>query len=204
MKRLLGAIPTILLSMAVLIGFDEPPPAVSLFDGKSLKGWSAEHTDGFTPRDGLLASKPGDGWLKSAKSYKNFQLELEFRVLKEASEGGLFFRAGAESGPSPPFWPAKGYQLPINSGDGDLMLFGHGTNPPRFERKAEALKAASKGPGAWQKLLLKADGAHIEVSLNDVLITVADGITPDGGFLGLYDKAGDYEWKNLTIRVQPD
>lgn len=204
MRRPLGTIPTLLLSTLVFFGFDEPPPAVSLFDGKSLEGWSAERAEGFSVKDGVLTSGPSDGWLKSAKSYKNFHLKLEFRVLKESSEGGLFFRASGESGSAPPYWPVKGYQLPIASGDGDLRLFGHGTPPPRFERKSEALKAASKPLGAWQSLSLKANGANVEVALNDVLVTLSDGIDPEGGFLGLYDAAGDFEWKNLTIQVQPD
>ncbi|MDG3002753.1 3-keto-disaccharide hydrolase [Paludisphaera mucosa] len=204
MRRLLGAIPTVLLSTVLLLGFDEPPPAAPLFDGKSLEGWVAEHGDGFVVRDEVLTSKPGSGWLRTAKAYKNFQLDLEFRILKEGSEGGLFFRTNPESAPAEPFWPARGYQIPLADGEGRLMLFGHGTNPPRFERKADALKTAAKEPGAWQKLSLKAIGPHVEVSLNDVLVTVADDVDPAGGHLGLYDKTGPYEWKNLTIRVQPD
>ena len=204
MRRLLGAIPTLLLSTAVLLGSQEGPPAVSLFDGKSLEGWSPEHADGFRVRDGVLVGGPTDGWLRSAKSYKNFELNLEYRAPAAASEGGLFFRAGAESGSAPPSWPVKGYQLRLASEDGDLMLFGHGTNPPRFERKAEAIKSASREPGAWQKLKLKAEGAHVEVHLNDVAVLTADGVEPAGGFLGLYAKAGEMEWKNLTIRIQPD
>ncbi|AMV39627.1 DUF1080 domain-containing protein [Planctomyces sp. SH-PL62] len=204
MRRLLGAIPTVLLLTGVMFGFNEPPQAIPLFDGKSLEGWVAEQTDGFAVHDGVLASKPGHGWLRSAELYKNFQLDLEFRMLKESSEGGVLFRASAETGTAEPHWPIKGYQAPITDGDGSLMLFGHGTTPPRFERKADALKAAVKGPGEWQKLTVKAIGPRVEISLDDVLITVADGVDFDAGHLGLYDKAGLYEWRNLMIRIHPD
>ncbi|WP_165250770.1 3-keto-disaccharide hydrolase [Paludisphaera soli] len=204
MRRLLGAIPTVLLLTGLLVGFDDPPPAVPLFDGKSLEGWVPEHTEAFAAHDGVLASKPGHGWLRSASSFKNFQLDLEYRILKEGSEGGLLIRAAAESAAAEPHWTAKGYQVPITDGDGNLVLFGHGTAPPRFERKADALKAAAKPPGTWQKLSLKATGDRMEISLDDVLITLAEGVDPAPGHIGLYDKAGHYEWKNITIRVQPD
>jgi hypothetical protein len=204
MRRLPGAIAAILLTTGLLSGSEEPPAAAPLLDGKSLAGWVAEHTDRFTVADGVLASRPGEGWLRSAQVYKNFELEAEFRMLKEGSEGGLFFRTGAETGEAEPRWPARGYQVPLGDGDGRLMLFGHATSPPRFERRADALNSAAKPPGEWQKLALKAAGAHVEVRLNGVLVTTADDVEPAAGHLGLYDKAGDYEWKNLTIRVQPD
>lgn len=204
MRRLPGAIAAILLTTGLLSGSDEPPAAASLFDGKSLAGWVAEQTDRFSVADGLLVSRPGDGWLRSAQVYKDFELELEFRMLKEGSEGGLFFRAGAETGATEPRWPVRGYQVPLGDGEGRLMLFGHATGPPRFERKADALKSAAKPAGEWQKLAIKAAGPRVEIRLNGVLVTTADDIEPAGGHLGLYDKAGDYEWKNLTIRVQPD
>jgi hypothetical protein len=204
MRRLLGTIPTVLVLTGLLVGLDEPSPAVPLFDGKSLEGWVAEHTEGFAVRDGVLASRPGHGWLRSANSFKNFQLDLEFRILDQGSEGGLLIRAGAESAATEPHWAAKGYQVPITDGDGNLMLFGHGTSPPRFERKADALKAASKPPGTWQKLSLKATGDRVEISLDGALVTVAEGVDVAPGHIGLYDKAGHFEWKNITIRVQPD
>ena len=204
MRRLLGALPAFLLLTGVLFGFDEAPPPVALFDGQSLAGWTSEHTDGFAARDGVLSSKPAPGWLRSSKTYKNFQLDLEFRMLKDASEAGLLFRSADESASAEPHLPVKAYQVPITDGEGGLMLFGHGTAPPRFERKADALRSAVKPPGTWQRLSLKAIGPRVEVSLDDVLITVADGIEPVAGHLGLYDKAGQFEWKNLAIRVYPD
>jgi hypothetical protein len=204
MRRLPGAIAAVLLTTGLLSGSEDPPAAASLFDGQSLAGWVAEQTDRFTVADGLIVSKAGEGWLRSAQTYKNFELELEFRMLKEGSEGGLFFRAGAETGATEPRWPTRGYQVPLGDGEGRLMLFGHATSPPRFERKVDALNSAAKPPGEWRKLALKVAGPRVEIRLNDVLVTTADDVEPAGGHLGLYDKVGDYEWKNLTIRVQPD
>ncbi|APW59818.1 3-keto-disaccharide hydrolase [Paludisphaera borealis] len=204
MKRLLGAIVTLLLLATSTFGLDDPPKPVSLFDGKTLEGWVAEHADGFGVHDSVLAVNGGAGWLRSAKSYKNFELDAEFRIVKAGTEGSLLFRTSLETAPTDPFGPVKGYQLQLMDGDGGFMLFGHGTNPPRFERKTDALKAAAKELGTWRKLKIKVVGAHLEARLDDVLITTSDAIEQNPGHLGLIGKTGQLEWRNMTILVHPD
>ena len=204
MKRSLGAIATFLLLAASTSGGDDPPKPVSLFDGKTLEGWVAEHADGFAVHDSALVVNGGHGWLRSAKAYKNFELEAEFRIVKAGSEGSLLFRTGPESAPDDPFWPVKGYQLQLMDGDGDFMLFGHGTTPPRFERKTDALKSAAKPLRTWRKLKLKVVGSRLEARLDDVLITTSDAIDPGPGHLGLLGKTGQIEWRDIAIVVHPD
>lgn len=206
MRRLIGvgAIATLLCIGAAAFGVDEPQQPVSLFDGKSLEGWVSEHSDGFGVHDAVLSVNASSGWLRSAKPYKNFELDAEYRIVKPGSEGSLLFRTSLESAPAEPYGPVKGYQLQLMDGEGSFMLFGHGTNPPRFERKTDALKATAKEPGAWRKLKLKAVGTHMEATLDGVLITVSDAIEPNPGHLGLVGKTGQLEWRNLTIVVHPD
>src|SRR3954466_7492294 len=89
----------------------DDPKFVSLFDGKSLDGWTPQHTDRFSVRDGVIFGDGGTGWLRSAKVYKDFELHAEYRALKKGVDSGLLFRADAESTPKEPHWPAKGFQL---------------------------------------------------------------------------------------------
>src|SRR5205823_7974039 len=89
----------------------EEPNFTSLFDGKSLTGWSREHTDRFVVRAGVIVNEGGTGWLRSAKSHKDFEFQAEYRVMKKGSDSGIMFRASAESMPKEPHWPAKSYQL---------------------------------------------------------------------------------------------
>jgi len=204
MSRLPGTLATVLLVAAATFGIDDQPAAVSLFDGKSLEGWVPEHSDGFSVADSAILAKGGPGWLRSARTYKNFELDLEYRLVDEGSEGALLFRAGPESASAEPFWPAKGYRLQLAGGDGNFMLFGHGTPPPRFERKTDALREAVKEVGAWQKLNLRVIEARMEAKLNDVLVVSSDALEPAAGHLGLIGKTGRVEWRGLTIRAHPD
>jgi hypothetical protein len=176
---------------------------VSLFDGKSLDGWVLEHTDRFVVRDGVIVNDGGTGWLRSAKSYKDFELQLEYRILKKGSDSGLIFRASAESTTKPPHWPAKGYQLQVvDDVNSHFMIFGHGT-PAKYDRKVEALRAAIKGPGEWQSITLRVAGKHAEASLNGVTITISDAINLPEGYIGLQGENGQFEWRGLKIRELP-
>src|SRR5262249_55228771 len=104
----------------------EEPRFTSLFDGKSLSGWSPAHTDRYSVHEGVIVNDGGPGWLRSARLYKDFEFQAEYRVLKKGSDTGIMFRASAESTPQEPHWPAKGYQLQVIDAEGNFMLFGHG------------------------------------------------------------------------------
>jgi hypothetical protein len=178
----------------------EEPNFISLFDGKSLAGWSLEHTDRYAARDGVIINDGGTGWLRSAKSYKDFEFQAEYRVLKKGSDSGIMFRATAESMPREPHWPAKCYQLQIIDAEGNFMLFGHGLAPPRFERRTDALKSATRDSKQWQRIRLKVIGSHAEAALNGVIITTSEAIQIPEGYIGLQGENGQFEWRDLKIR----
>src|SRR5207302_6818526 len=156
MRRGLAGLGTALavIGVAWWVPGAEEPKFTSLFDGKSLAGWSREHTDRYLARDGVILNDAGTGWLRSAKSYKDFEFQAEYRVLKKGSDSGIMFRATAESTPKEPHWPARGYQLQIIDAEGNFMLFGHGLPPPRFERRIDALQTATKEAQQWNRVRL--------------------------------------------------
>jgi hypothetical protein len=178
----------------------EEPKFTSLFDGKNLGGWSLAHTDRFFVREGVIVNDGGTGWLRSARSYKDFEFQAEYRVLKKDSDSGIMFRASSESMPREPHWPARCYQLQIIDSDGNCMLFGHGLAPPRFERKTDALKSAAKDAKPWQKIRLKVVGSRAEAALNDVIVTTTEAIQVAEGHIGLQGENGHFEWRDLKIR----
>ena len=181
----------------------DEPPFRSLFDGRTLSGWVREHTDRFTARDGVIVNDGGTGWLRSEKSYRDFEFLAEYRVIRPGSDSGIFFRASATSADRPPHWPTRCYQLQVIDGDSLGMLFSHGLAPPRFERKADALKAAIRDPRNWQKIRLKVVGPRAEVAVNDVVVTISEAIRSPEGHIGLQGETGHFEWRGLKIREFP-
>lgn len=199
---MLAAAVTLLGTEYGIRGGDEPP-FTSLFDGKTLSGWVRQHTDRFSVRDSAIVNDGGTGWLRSEKSYRDFEFQVEYRVIQPGSDSGIFFRASAESTDQEPHWPARCYQLQVVDGEGIGMLFGHGLAPPRFERKAEALRAAARDARQWQTIRLKVVGARAEVALNDVVITTSEAIQAAEGHIGLQAENGHIEWRALKIREFP-
>jgi len=189
-----------LISAVWCVSGAEEPKFTKLFDGKSLSGWFLEHTDRFAVREAAIVNDGGTGWLRSAQSYKDFEFQAEYRVLKKGSDSGILFRASRESMPREPHWPARCYQLQIIDSDGNCMLFGHGLAPPRFERKTDVLKSVTKDAKQWQKIRLKVVGSRAEIVLNDVIVTTSEAIQVAEGYIGLQGENGHFEWRDLKIR----
>ena len=71
----------------------------SLFDGKTLAGWTlvGGHGEGYGVKDGVLfCAKGGGGKLLTDKEYSDFVLRFEFRMPPEGSNNGLGIRAPSE------------------------------------------------------------------------------------------------------------
>jgi hypothetical protein len=199
MRRRVGGLVTIAAVVLTVVVMADEPGFVRLFNGTSLDGWAPQFSDRFSVRDGVLFIDGGTGWLRSARPYKDFELEAEYRVVARGADSGLLFRASAESTPKEPHWPAKGYQLQVIDAATNFMIFGHGT-PARYHRETTALKAAMKGPGQWQKITLKVVGPRAEASLNGAPITTSDAINLPEGYIGLQGENGQFEWRDLKIK----
>src|SRR6185436_14110427 len=66
-----------------------------LFDGKTLDGWTAQNgaAPTFTVKDGVIRVEGTSGWLRSAKQYTDFQLQVEVRFITDNADSGVFVRA---------------------------------------------------------------------------------------------------------------
>src|ERR687897_864056 len=70
-----------------------------LFNGKDLTGWAVYGTEKWYVEDGELVCESGPdkeyGYLATEKSYKNFELDLDFKQEADGNSG-LFFRSSLE------------------------------------------------------------------------------------------------------------
>ena len=87
---------SILLTAFIMVGFSSNSEWTVLFDGKTVKGLRGYKQSGFPDSwevvDGTLKTVPGHGVdLISEEVYKNFELELEWKVPKEGNSGIFYF-----------------------------------------------------------------------------------------------------------------
>jgi hypothetical protein len=178
-----------------------------LFDG-SLDGWTIEDTahDNFTVSDGVLVVAAPEGWLKSAESYADFELEVEFRFMTDDADSGVFIRAAGQEA----FrrgWPNRSYQVQLRNPLGESPfapvggIFRHGMPDGRTDYDESLARRTSRPTGEWQTLHVRLEGESLAVSLNGVPITHAEGIGNETGFIGLQGETGSLEFRSLRLRV---
>ena len=95
-EKYLFAIP---LLVFLLTPFLLKSQSVSLFNGKDLSGWEIYGTEKWYVEDGLLICESGPdaeyGYLGTEKTYKDFELTLEFKQQADGNSG-VFFRSSIE------------------------------------------------------------------------------------------------------------
>jgi hypothetical protein len=83
------------------------PRWISLFDGRSLSGWTAEQTAKWRVADEyIVGDAGGDGWLRSRRRFRDFTLKLAFRNSPKGNSG-VFLRATRESNVTDPSNPRR-------------------------------------------------------------------------------------------------
>lgn len=160
----------------------------SLFDGKTLTGWTVENDCAVEVRDGQLLLKDGNGWLRSDHAYSDFVLHVEWKALKEHDyDAGVYLRAGREGAP----FPKQGYQANLLEGkEGNIG------NVPG---------AASTGlikPGEWNAFDITAVGETVAMVINGRKAYEVEGLKVPAGYVGLQvevPKGGQFLVRNLRI-----
>jgi hypothetical protein len=150
---------------------------VSIFDGKSLQGWTkVDPPINVKIEEGMMKLHMTPHTLRHAfirtnTTYQDFILELEFRR-DLTMDSGILFRA--ENAPDSAFSALFGYQIKIdpqinrNWTGGIMTDFGNGFQwLATLENNLPGLKA-EKPSGEWNKLRLEAIGEEISVFLNDI------------------------------------
>ncbi len=175
--------------------------AVSIFNGKDLTGWTINGTEKWYVEKGNLICESGPdkqyGYLSTNKSYKNFELTLEFK--QEANgNSGVFFRSSIE-GVKISGWQCEVAPLGHHTG-GIYESYGRGWLIQPDSTSEKYLKT-----GKWNKLKLKAVGDEVTTWLNGhQMINIKDAkIGAGNGFIALqiHDGGGiKVRWRKMKIR----
>lgn len=186
---------------------------VSLFDGKSLKGWTlvGKKGDGYIVKDGMIVcTKGGGGNLLTEKEYGDFILRLEYRV-EPGGNNGIGIRAPLTDK------QIAYYGMEIQVLDDDHPKYEK-LNPWQFCGSVygivPSVRGATKPAGEWNEMEISAIGRRIRVELNGKLVVDADlndvtdhetlathpGMLRGKGRIGLLGHNDQVEFRNLRVR----
>ena len=194
---------TLLLTSSLVCFGETESGFISLFDGKTLKGWLASPGGKWEVKDGVLlgTSQKADkrhGILFSEKEYTNFILRAKFRVL--LGNSGFYFRAENRNTPI----RAYGFQAEIDRTQNTGGLYETGGRAWVARPDQKAIKQRMYQPGEWSDLEIKAVGKDVFVRINGILSTeLKNDPGRTKGFFGLQLHGGQdmhVEYKNIRLK----
>lgn len=162
---------------------------VSLFDGKTLNGWTVLGCKAVVDKGDILI-QDGNGLIQSQKQYANFVLEYEWKALKaDQWDSGVYFRYTTVPAGRP--WPDR-YQVNLRKGDegnvGDLP----GAKTQDLTKHGE-----------WNRFKLTVNGVKASLEINGQPAWRAEGLSgPEKGFIALQAEVpggGQFRFRNIFI-----
>jgi hypothetical protein len=210
----------ICLTAATTLSYADDKPDekgfVSLFDGKTLKGWTGS-LKGYAVEDGaIVCLKKGGGNLFTEKEYADFVLRFEFK-LETGSNNGLGIRAPLEGNAA-----YVGMELQILD---DAAAQYRKLQPYQYHGSVYGVAPAKRGHlksvGEWNEQEVTCIGRQLKVVLNGETIVDVDldkvapaGKTIDGqnhpglkrtkGHIGFLGHGSRVEFRNLRIKEITD
>ncbi len=188
---------------------------VTLFDGKTLNGWTlvGGHGSGYVVKDGVLVCpKEGGGNLFTQKEYSNFAFRFEFRT-EPAGNNGVGIRAPLEGDAA---YVGMEIQILDDAPEYEGKLRSaqyHGSVYDVIPAKRGYLKKA----GEWNQEEILAQGRRIKVTLNGTVILDADldsvkdpevlkkhpGLARKSGHIGFLGHGSLVEFRNIRVKELP-
>lgn len=184
---------------------------VSLFDGKTLNGWSQRNgLAKYEVKDGAIlgtsAPNSPNSFLCTTREYADFELEFEVRVHPELNSG---VQIRSHSKPDYQNGRVHGYQVEIAIGGYSGGIYDESRRNKFLNAETQPTPAIRDllKKDAWNKYRILCQGDRIQTWVNGVPVTdLRDSMTASG-FIGLQvHGVGDrtdpltVEWRHLRIR----
>ena len=147
-----------------------------LFNGKDLQAWKFDPaqpgTQGFVVETGVLHTQPGKGMLwYTKKKIGNATLRVVYKMSTEKGNSGVFIRIPVEPA-SEDDAINKGIDVQIDNQDNDWHCTGV------LYSMTKALARPYKPVHEWNTMTIALDGLRTIVTVNGVLVTDYDGVSP--------------------------
>ena len=207
------SIPTILAALAITASTAGADP-VSLFDGKSFKGWEGDTENSWRIEDGTIVAgshdkpAPRNEFLTTTKRFENFDLSLKFKITGDKHiNAGVQFRTER----IPDHHEVIGYQADIGEGYWGALYDESRRRKilakPDQETAAKARAAVAKD--GWNTYRILAKGKHIQLWLNGIKTvdyTEKDPGIPTDGVIAIQihgKMQALIAYKDITIKELP-
>lgn len=200
-----------LIAFQFLGGAVNAAEKTSLFDGKTLNGWTqiGGKKDVWKVENSLLIMNgEGGGWLAADGDYDDFEFEVEFQLTSD-SNSGVYLRAPADSS----HISRSGMEIQILD---DFHPKYAEVKPWQRTGSIYHVAAAKTGflkkNGEWNQMKIKADGPHVVIELNGH--TIVDdmidqhpelakehtGLARKTGKIGLQSHNGIVAFRNIYVK----
>ena len=140
-----------------------------------------------------------NGYLRTKKSYSNYELSTEWRWKKTLGNSGVLVHIQ----PQDTIWPAC-YQVQQKADDaGDIICMTglwakECTDHVKFTVKK--MQASNEKPlGEWNSVKVICKDNTLKVFVNGILQNYITGLTASKGFIGFQNEGKPVEFRNLTI-----
>ena len=200
--------PLLLLST---IASADPLP---LFDGKTLESWEGD-TKVWRVEDGAIVGgsmegNPRNEFLATKKSYKNFILRLEYKLVGTEGfvNGGVQFHSQRVEDPKRAH-EMIGYQADIGAGYSGCL--NNELRKPQFLGVADRkLVSSIEKPGEWNRYEIRVEGPRVQLSINGTKTseyTEKDPAVPLEGLIALQihgNCKAVISFRKIEIETLPD
>ncbi|MBA2499772.1 MAG: DUF1080 domain-containing protein [Chitinophagaceae bacterium] len=192
----------VILSFFFISATDPTGGFKRIFNGRDLAGWTIHGTEKWYVENRELVCESGPdkqyGYLSTNKKYKNFILQLQFK-LEANGNSGVFIRSDIEG------TKISGWQVEVAPADhhtgGIYESYGRGWMIKPSPEKEKILK-----PNDWNDMRIEVVGDKVTTWLNgQQMVQLEDEkIGQANGFIALqiHDGGGiKVRWKNIRIKT---
>jgi hypothetical protein len=212
------------LSLPALFCSAEDPGAFSpMFNGKDLAGWvnvNCAPSTFFVRGDEVITTGNPTGYLRTARQYENFVLELDWMHVntKEVGNSGVFVWGDPIPAVGTGYTRGIEVQVLVNltwkdpktgaltaTSQGDLFsIWGAKCTPDRphplgWERCLPSSNH-TKGGGEWNHYKVVANDGVIKLSVNGTEVSGVSKCSPRKGYLALESEGAECHFKNMKIK----
>jgi hypothetical protein len=195
---------------------------VPMFNGKDLAGWvNVNGLPGtfFVKDDMIVTTGKPTGFLRTARQYENFILELDWMHVPPTpaavGNSGVFVWGDPIPAAGTPYTRGIEVQILVNlekkdtyTSQGDIFsIWGAKCTPdrphPKGMERCLPSESRCKGANEWNHYRIEANNGVIKLAVNGKVVTGVSQCNPRKGYLALESEGSECRFKNIKIKELP-